>query len=86
MPTTVTASDARSQFPRIAQTVSETGEPVTVFKNSRPWVIIQPASPTTLPQSTRQAMQDAEHIAKTPRFTQFEDLMTALDQATHAED
>lgn len=85
MLTTVTAADARSHFPRIAQAVSETGEPVTVFKNSRPWVTIQPALTSTLPSSTRQAMLDAENIAQAPRFSTFDDLMAALEVATSAD-
>ena len=36
---TATAAEARTNFSRIASAVSETGERVTVFKNSKPWVI-----------------------------------------------
>ena len=86
MTTTVTAADARSQFSRIAKAVNQTGEPVTVFKNSRPWVVIQPATGSTLPLDTRKAMREAEQIATAPRFSTFEDLMAALDKATDAED
>ncbi|WP_282191640.1 type II toxin-antitoxin system Phd/YefM family antitoxin [Adlercreutzia caecimuris] len=41
---TATAAEARTNFSRIASAVSETGERVTVFKNSKPWVVIAPAS------------------------------------------
>lgn len=40
---TATAAEARSNFSRIASTVSETGNRVTVFRNSKPWVVIVPA-------------------------------------------
>ena len=41
MPTlTATASEARANFSQIAKGVYETGQPVTVFKNSKPWVQI----------------------------------------------
>lgn len=40
---TATAAEARTNFSRIASAVSETGERVTVFKNSKPWVVIAPA-------------------------------------------
>lgn len=40
---TATAAEARTNFSRIASAVSETGERVTVFKNSKPWVVIEPA-------------------------------------------
>ncbi|WP_242369653.1 type II toxin-antitoxin system Phd/YefM family antitoxin [Adlercreutzia muris] len=39
---TATAAEARTNFSRIASAVSETGERVTVFKNSKPWVVIAP--------------------------------------------
>lgn len=40
---TATAAEARASFSHIASTVSETGRQVTVFKNSKPWVVIAPA-------------------------------------------
>ena len=44
MPTlTATASEARANFSQIASGVCETGQPVTVFKNSKPWVEIVPS-------------------------------------------
>ena len=39
---TATAAEARSNFSKIANTVSKMGKPVTVFKNSKPWVEISP--------------------------------------------
>ena len=40
---TATASEARANFSQIASGVFETGQPVTVFKNSKPWVEIVPS-------------------------------------------
>ena len=40
---TATAAEARTNFSRIASAVSETGNKVTVFRNSKPWVVIAPA-------------------------------------------
>ncbi len=40
---TATASEARANFSKIANSVIETGQPVTVFKNSKPWVEIVPS-------------------------------------------
>ena len=79
MTITVTAAEARSQFSRIANQVSATGVPVTVFRNSRPWVVIQPiAGPKPTP-ATAQAMDEAQELlASPPRFTGYEDFMTAL--------
>ena len=39
---TATAAEARLNFSKIAAQVSQSGSPVTVFKNSRPWVTINP--------------------------------------------
>ncbi len=41
---TATASEARANFSQIANGVCETGQPVTVFKNSKPWVRIIPSN------------------------------------------
>lgn len=40
---TATAAEARTNFSKIATMVSETGGRVTVFKNSKPWVVISAA-------------------------------------------
>ena len=42
MSVTATAAEARAHFSKIAESVCVTGEPVTVLKNSRPWVVIAP--------------------------------------------
>ena len=40
---TVSASEARANFSQLGEKIVQTGEPVTVFKNSRPWLVIAPA-------------------------------------------
>ncbi|WP_172136378.1 hypothetical protein [Adlercreutzia sp. ZJ473] len=40
--TTATAAEARAHFARIATHVCESGKPVTVMRNSKPWVTISP--------------------------------------------
>ena len=40
---TVSASEARANFSKVGDEVFRTGQPVTVFKNSKPWLIISPA-------------------------------------------
>ena len=37
---TATVAETRANFSKIAATVRETGQPVTVFKNSKPWVLV----------------------------------------------
>ncbi len=44
MPTlTTTVEEARANFSKIANGVIETNQPVTVLRNSKPWVVISPA-------------------------------------------
>lgn len=38
----ISVADARAQFSKIASMVNESGESVTVFRNSKPWVKIAP--------------------------------------------
>lgn len=42
--TTIGLADAKNNFSRVTAEVNRTGEPVTVLKNNKPWVVIQPAS------------------------------------------
>jgi len=84
MSMTVTAADARAKFSRIADEVARTGSPVTVFKNSRPWVEIRPIKLAgDVPSaSTQQAMREADALVATgARFDSFQDMMLALDAA-----
>lgn len=39
---TATVAETRANFSKIAATVNATGKPVTVFKNSKPWVLVAP--------------------------------------------
>lgn len=39
---TATVAETRANFSKIAATVNATGRPVTVFKNSKPWVLVAP--------------------------------------------
>ncbi|MCL1797474.1 MAG: type II toxin-antitoxin system Phd/YefM family antitoxin [Eggerthellaceae bacterium] len=40
---TVTASEARANFSKLGEEVFRTKKPITVFKNSKPWLVITPA-------------------------------------------
>ena len=79
---TVTTADARANFSRIANEVNRTGIPVTVFKNSRPWVVKEPIAYSSEPNDeTRKAMRETEEIVeKGARFDSFADLMEALER------
>lgn len=84
--TTMTASvrDARNHFSKIANEVNLTGQPVTVFRNSKPWVVISPAAHDVPNATTLRAMAEAEEMASDPNhnpYDTFEDMMNALNKA-----
>lgn len=35
-------AEAKNNFSRITAEVNKTGKPVTILKNNKPWVVIQP--------------------------------------------
>ncbi len=39
---TASVAEVRAQFSKLASLVNETGQPITVFKNSNPWAKIAP--------------------------------------------
>ena len=41
---TMGLAEAKNNFSKVTAEVNRTGRPVTVLKNNRPWVIIQPAA------------------------------------------
>lgn len=41
---TVGLAEAKNNFSKVTAEVNCTGRPVTVLKNNKPWVVIQPAS------------------------------------------
>lgn len=87
MPTTVSAAEARANFSKIGAIVSSTGESVTVFKNSQPWLIISSAKTDVPNKETLQAMEDAEKIiadSSRQRFTSFTEMMDELKREADA--
>ncbi len=46
---TATVAETRANFSKIAATVFATKRPVTVFRNSKPWVVISPVSDDHIP-------------------------------------
>lgn len=40
---TMGLAEAKNNFSRVTAEVNRTGKPVTVLKNNKPWVVIQPA-------------------------------------------
>ena len=37
-------TEAKNNFSRVTAEVNRTGRPVTILKNNKPWVVIQPAT------------------------------------------
>ncbi len=71
MPTlTATASEARANFSQIASGVFETGQPVTVFKNSKPWVKIVPSGYSE--RATEETDEYVERVAAAVRKSKKE--------------
>ena len=44
MAVTIGLAEAKTNFSKVTAEVNRTGRPVTVLKNNRPWVVIEPAS------------------------------------------
>ena len=42
---TIGLAEAKARFSEVTAEVQRTGEPVTVLKNNRPWVVIRPIDP-----------------------------------------
>lgn len=79
---TVSVAEARANFSKIGEAINRTGNPVTVFKHSKPYLVIMPAAYKEPNAETRAAMADAEQIISDPNrshYSSFEDLMAALD-------
>lgn len=41
---TMGLAEAKTNFSRLTAEINRTGKPVTVLKNNKPWVVIQPAA------------------------------------------
>ncbi len=43
---TMGLAEAKTNFSKVTSEVNRTGKPVTILKNNKPWVVIQPARAT----------------------------------------
>jgi prevent-host-death family protein len=77
---TVATADARANFSRIANEVNRTGVPVMVFKNNRPWVVIEPAASDFLPNAEmHRAARGADKEARmSGRLGPIDELLNSL--------
>ena len=95
---TVGLSEAKARLSEITEAINRTGEPVTVFKKNKPWVVIYPANYKVKPQhdsivdineitnkDTLDAIAETElHYSDSARkgYGTLEDFFAALDKAT----
>ena len=49
MAITMGLAETKNNFSRVTAEVNRTGRPVTVLKNNKPWVVINPAATTSKP-------------------------------------
>lgn len=79
MPLTVSASEARASFPRIAREVNENNIEVTVLKDSRPYVKIVPIGASgRAVQADGAAAGEAYLSAYAQAADEYRDLFEAL--------
>lgn len=79
---TLSVAEARANFSKNGEAINGTGNPVTVFKYSKPYLVIMPDACNEPNAETRAAMAEADKIlsgSKREHYSSFEDLMTALD-------
>ena len=50
---TMGLAEAKNSFSRVTAEVNRTGRPVTVLKNNKPWVVIQPADAVSVKSKAR---------------------------------
>ncbi len=77
---TATMAEAKTQLSKLAKAANKTGESITVFRNSKPWIEIrplayrpEPISYGDLPDETKRALAEADDIDKHPeRYPHFD--------------
>jgi prevent-host-death family protein len=68
---TVSAAEARANFSKLGAEVVRCGQPVTVFKNSKPWLVISPAA--TYQEKTLNSEGEAELTSKEQELLEWSD-------------
>ena len=71
----VGVTEAKAHFSQLTKDVNDTGQPVTVFKNNKPWVIISPASEdfAVNDTGTMDVMDEADRMMGTGAGVWFDD-------------
>jgi antitoxin Phd len=80
---TIGLSEVKANFGKVTAEVNRTGNPVTVFKNNKPWVVISPAVSleTVSNPVTLAAMEEADQMVRNgTRFDNLVDMMAALEK------
>jgi PHD/YefM family antitoxin component YafN of YafNO toxin-antitoxin module len=77
---TVSASKARAEFSRLGEQIARTGQPVTVFKNSKPWLVISPAAQPETGAQMQTVLDKPKEAALTADEQEMVRLAAAIDE------
>ena len=81
---TATMAEAKTHLSKLAKAANATGEPITVFRNSKPWIEIRPLAHQPepepepirfedLPEETKRAFKEADEMRAHPeRYPHFD--------------
>lgn len=81
----VSVADARAQFSKIAAMVNETGESVTVFRNSKPWVKITPVVDSYI-DAIDHGLEKGFADVKSGRYIKGEEITALFEELRKAND
>ena len=82
---TIGVSDAKTNFSKLSNEVAETGVPVTIYKNKKPFVVLSPASTYGITnRETLASMEESDlliHNEGHRFYNGVQDFMDALNRA-----
>lgn len=82
---TIGVTDARANFNKLTNEVAKTGQPVTIYKNNKPFVVVSPASYCGITNAeTIDALEQSDQLIHDEQhqfYGSVEDFMDALDKA-----
>lgn len=71
---TATMAEAKTNLSKMARVANETGESVTVMRNSRPWFKIVPLAHEDESAANARARSEADALLADPEHETFDDL------------
>lgn len=76
---TATLVDTKNNFSKVTSHINETGDSVTVLKNGRPWVRIEPLACDAEQVANRRARAQVEEMLSDPTSESFDDIQDLFD-------